>query len=445
MKIKWRKMSNKKFFIESKEKVSYFSKNKEYKQIGTNILSLTLLNVISYISPLLLIPYLIRVIGAEKYGIYIFAWTFVSYFVYLVNYGFDFTATKQIAINKDNPNEISKIFSSVIIIRISITILCLLSVILSINFIPFLFTYKTIIANGLGIILGIALFPTWLFQGMEEMKFITIVNIIIRLIPLLLVFVFIKNANQYENIILIQSLGYIIGGLFSIVFGMKHYNIRFKLPSLVDLYYQLKEGWTLFLSTVGMTLYRESNVFILGITTGNYTSIGYYSMADKIIRFAQTLALPIAQSLFPFFGRNFHHNRENSFHKMAKIGKVYFILLFLISLFILLFIKPSLGIYLGGNYPDVLTNIYIMLPIVIISGFNYLYGIVGLVNLGYQRAFTLFVLAVGLINIVSCIGLSETILLEKGASISLLLSECILCILVLIYYRNINKKKTQIS
>ena len=126
-------MSNKKFFIESKEKVSYFSKNKEYKQIGTNILSLTLLNVVSYISPLLLIPYLIRVIGAEKYGIYIFAWTFVSYFVYLVNYGFDFTATKQIAINKDNPNEISKIFSSVIIIRIFITILCLLSVILSIN------------------------------------------------------------------------------------------------------------------------------------------------------------------------------------------------------------------------------------------------------------------------------------------------------------------------
>ena len=427
-------------FKKSKEKVVNISKNKEYKQIGTNIISLTLLNLFSYISPLLLIPYLIRVIGAEKYGIYIFSWTYVSYFVFFVNYGFDFTATKQIAINKNDIQKISEIFSSVVVIRFTIAILCFFAIILSVNFIPFLLTYKTIITNGFGIIIGVALFPTWLYQGMEEMKFITIVNIVIRLIPLLLVFVLIKASNQYENIILIQSVGYIVGGLFSLIFGIKHYSIKFRFPLIIDLLSQLKDGWILFLSTVGMTMYRESNVFILGITTGNYILIGYYSMADKIIRFAQTLALPIAQSLFPFFGRNFHHNRDNSFSKMAKIGRVYFMLLFLISLIILVFIKPTLAIYLGGTYPEVLTNIYIMLPIVIISGFNYLYGIVGLVNLGFQRAFTLFVFVVGLTNIILCVWLSQTTLLEKGSSISIVVSESVLSVLVFIWYRKIDKK-----
>lgn len=417
-----------------KNKFSHLSQNKEYKQIGANIVSLTLLNAISYISPLVLIPYLIRVIGAENYGIYIFSWTFIFYFVYLVNYGFDFSATKQIAINKFDNEKISEIFSSVIIIRFTISIFSIIGIVASVNFIPFLIPYKNIIINGIGIVIGIALFPTWLYQGMEEMKFITLVNIITRLLPLSLIFIFIKKPNQFENIILIQSIGYILGGLFSIIFGLKHYNINFKMPLFNAIMYQIKGGWTLFLSTIGMTLYRESNIFILGVSTGNYTLIGYYSMADKIIRFAQTIALPIAQSLFPFFGRNFNLDRENTFAKMTKIGRIYFLLLSVITVGIFIFIKPSLEIYLGGKYPEVLLNIYIMLPIVIISGFNYLYGIVGLVNLGYQKAFTLFVFLVGLTNIGLCIVLSKGILKEKGASISLLVAECLLCIIVITYY-----------
>jgi len=421
-------------------KLSSFSKNSEYKQVSQNMLYLTLLNFITYLSPILLIPYLMKTVGEEKFGIYIFSWTFIFYFVFIVNYGFDFSVTNQIAIYKNNRDKISSIFFNIIFIRVIIAILCIFGIYFAANTIHILFPYKQSLYFGFGIVFGIALFPSWLFQGMEEMKFITIVNLITRLLPLLFIFIFIQQADQYQFIILIQAIGFIIGGVFSFVFAIKHYKLVYQKPSIKIMIQQLKDGWSLFLSTVGMTLYRETNVFIMGFTLGNYSLIGYYSVADKFIRFAQTLAMPIAQSLFPFFSRKFNTNKNSSLVIMGKFGKLYLSLLTFIALMMLITIKPIVKIYLGGSHSDIVTNFYIMLPIIIVSGFSYYYGIVGLINLGYRKAFTIFVFIVGSINIINCYWLTRTQLLEKGASISILISETLLFILITTFYHNKTKK-----
>jgi len=420
-------------------KLSSFSKNNEYKQVSQNMLYLTLLNFITYLSPILLIPYLMKTVGEEKFGIYIFSWTFIFYFVFIVNYGFDFSATNQIAIYKNNRDKISSIFYNITFIRVIIAILCMFGIYIAANTIHILFPYKQSLYYGFGIVFGIALFPSWLFQGMEEMKFITIVNIITRLLPLIFIFIFIQQADQFQFIILIQAIGFIIGGIFSFLFAIKHYKLVYHQPSIKIMIQQLKDGWSLFLSTVGMTLYRETNVFIMGFTLGNYSLIGYYSVADKFIRFAQTLAMPIAQSLFPYFSRKFNTNKNSSLLIMSKFGKLYLSLLAFIALIMLIIIKPTIKLYLGGTYPDVITNFYIMLPIVIVSGFSYYYGIVGLINLGYRKTFTIFVFIVGGINIVNSYFLTRTLLFEKGASIAILISETLLFILVTTFYH----KKTK--
>ena len=421
-------------------KLSSFSKNSEYKQVSQNMLYLTLLNFITYLSPILLIPYLMKTIGEEKFGIYIFSWTFIFYFVFIVNYGFDFSATNQIAIHKTNRDKISSIFFNIIFIRILIAIFCMIGIYIAANTIHILFPYKQSFYFGFGIVFGIALFPSWLFQGMEEMKFITIINLITRLLPLLFIILFIQKEEQYQFVILIQAIGFIFGGVFSFIFAIKHYKLTYKKPSIRIMIQQLEDGWSLFLSTVGMTLYRETNVFIMGFTIGNYSLIGYYSIADKFVRFAQSLALPVAQSLYPYFSRKFDTNKNSSLLVMGKFGKVYLSLLAFIALIMLITIKPAIKIYLGGAYPDILTNFYIMLPIVIVSGFSYYYGIVGLVNLGYRKTFTIFVFIVGGLNIANSYLLTRTHLEEKGASIAILISETLLFILITSFYNRKTKK-----
>ncbi|MHB9054715.1 MAG: oligosaccharide flippase family protein [Paludibacteraceae bacterium] len=422
-------------------KLSSFSKNNEYKQVSQNMLYLTLLNFITYLSPILLIPYLMKTVGEEKYGIYIFSWTFIFYFVFLVNYGFDFSATNQIAIQKNDRVKLSNIFFNIIFIRIVIAVLCMFGIYIAANTIHILFPYRQSLYFGFGIVFGIALFPTWLFQGMEEMKFITIVNLITRLLPLVFILILIKKAEQYQYIILIQAIGYLIGGVFSFFFAIIHYKLIFCKPSVNVVRQQLRDGWSLFLSTVGMTLYRETNVFIMGFTLGNYALIGYYSVADKFVRFAQSLALPVAQSLYPYFSRKFNADKGTSLLIMSKFGKLYLSLLAFIAVILLIIIKPTVNIYLGGNYPDVITNFYIMSPIIIVSGFSYYYGIVGLVNLGYRKKFTTFVFIVGALNIISSLLLTKSILLEKGASISIMLAETILFVLITSYYHRKTKHK----
>lgn len=423
-------------------KLNSFSHNSEYKQVSQNMLYLTLLNFITYLSPILLIPYLMKTVGEENFGIYIFSWTFIFYFVFIVNYGFDFSATNQIAINKEDRLNVSEIFFNVTFIRILIAVLCIFGIYIAANTIHILFPYKQSLYYGFGIVLGIAFYPSWLFQGMEEMKFITIVNLITRLLPLIFVFVFIHEADQYPYVILIQAIGFIAGGIFSFFFAIKRYGLTYIKPSLIIMIQQLKDGWSLFLSTVGMTLYRETNVFIMGFTVGNYTLIGYYSVADKFVRFGQSLALPVAQSLYPFFSRKFSSNKDSSMLIMSKFGKLYFSLLGVIALGMLVVIRPTINLYLGGPYPDVVTNFYIMLPIVIVSGFSYYYGIVGLVNLGYRKTFTIFVFIVGGLNILNSYFLTNTSLMEKGASIAILVSETLLFVMITVFYHKKAKNKT---
>ena len=79
-----------------KDTLKNVANNKKQKKVGENILALTLMNGVNLLAPFVLIPYLIRVLGAEYYGIYIFAWTFIGYFLLVVNYGYDFSATKDI-------------------------------------------------------------------------------------------------------------------------------------------------------------------------------------------------------------------------------------------------------------------------------------------------------------------------------------------------------------
>lgn len=422
-------------------KLSAFNNNSEYKKVSQNMLYLTLLNFITYLSPILLIPYLMKTIGEEKFGIYIFSWTFIFYFVFIVNYGFDFSVTNQIAKEKNNIDKISSIFFNIIYIRILIAFLCMLGIYLAANTIHILFPYKQSLYFGFGIVFGIALFPSWLFQGMEEMKFITMINLITRLLPLIFIILLIQKADQYQYVILIQAIGFIIGGIYSFIFAIKHYKLKFYKPSRRIMVKQLQNGWSMFLATVGMTLYRETNVFIMGFSLGNYTLIGYYSIADKFIRFGQTLALPVAQALYPFFSRKFNNSKSSSLLVMSKFAKVYITLLSIIAITMLITIKPALNIYLGGAYPDIVTNFYIMLPIIIVSGFSYYYGIVGLVNLGYQKAFTVFVFIVGFLNILNSYILTRTELFEKGASIAIVTSETLLFILITSYYRKKTKNK----
>lgn len=412
---------------------SIFSKA-EYKRIKVNVLSLLLLNGIYFLSPLILIPYLMRTIGAEYYGIYIFSWTIIYYFIFIVNYGFDLSSTREIAINRYDRAKVSEIYSTTLYSRILLLCLSILILSMSIFFIDKLNANAQLLLLGIGVIAGQALFPTWLFQGMEEMKFITITNSIIRILPIVFIFVFVKSETDIEYIIGFQSLGYIIGGVYSHFFAVRHFKLKVYKPNINNIKKSLRSGWSLFLSTVGVSLYREVNTVVLGFITNNFILVGYYSLADKFIRIVQLIAHSISQALFPFFGHSITQNKKEALSKFRQVVMLYGFFLILISIVLYISIPWLVRIYLNNDFPEIVRDVRIMSPIIFIGGMNYFLGVVGLVNLNHKNVFTVFVLIAGVINVLLCVFLS-TIYLDAGAAFSLTVAESILFILIVIYFQ----------
>lgn len=405
-----------------------------YGKILENFFSLSLLNITNYIFPIILIPYLIRVLGAELYGKYIFAFTIINYFSLFIQYGFDFSATKEIALFRENKNKVNEIYTSVMLIRIAFNVLGVLLMALLCRVVPMMREEATLFLFGCGIFIGQSIIPLWLFQGIEQMKYITIVNFFSRAVGFILVLILIKSAGDYKFVLLLQSFGFLLGTFISLIFAYKYVGVRFIKPSFIQVKKELKNGWHIFLSTIGMNFYRESNVFILGLLT-NYTTIGFYAPAEKLVKAIQSIASPFVTALFPFFSRtlNSTDNNKKSIKQYRKIGKLFSIILLLMTIVIFFSSDVLIKLYLGKGFDRTVVDLKILSFIVLFGGMNYYYGIAGLVNRGYAKYFAKAVWVSGIISILICIVAANS-LKDVGASLAMVAAELILFLIIIYKY-----------
>lgn len=417
-----------------------YNNNNDVKRVVENFFSLSALTFISYGFPLVLIPYLTRTLGVEKYGVYAFAFAIINYFTIIVKYGFEFSATKQVAIVRDDKDKLSLLFSSVLSVRMLLMLLAMLALFLGTLLVPKFHEEQRLLLYGLGISVGVGLIPAWFFQGMENMKFMTIINFVTRLCSTLLIFIFVKSELDYELAILFQSIGFIVGGAVSVVLAYSMFDIKFMLPKRKDMIFQLKDGWQLFLSTIGMNFYRETNVIILGFVT-DYTIVGYYSSGEKIIKAVQSLVSPVARALFPFFGRKMNVGDNTAKHRKTfmKGGKYYGGLLAIISVAIFLLAPWGITLYLGDDYLKSIVDVQILSSLVFLGGLNYYYGIVGLVNFGKEKAFTRSVWVAGILSLFICYFLALKFN-DIGASIAMVIAELVLLVQILVELKKENNE-----
>jgi polysaccharide transporter, PST family len=335
------------------------------KRISKNIVSLFTLQGVNYILPLLTIPYLVRVLGLEYFGLLAFATAFTMYFMVLTDYGFNLSATNQIAINKNNIEKVNEIFVSVLTIKFIIALFGFLVMITIISLIPqyqnelkvFIFTY--------GMVIGQALIPLWLFQGLEKMKYMTYFNILAKFLATVSIFVFVQDESDYQLVPILTSFGFIIAGILSLYWAIKEFDMKFYIPSKNILLTQLKEGWHVFINNVFVNLYSTTNIIILGLLTNN-TVVGYYSLAEKIIGAISGLFVPITQAIYPYMSSLYLESKE----KFKSIFNKVSILFFTTSIFFII-IVISFGneiiTLISGNENILVVNVLSIICISILT------------------------------------------------------------------------------
>lgn len=305
--------------------------NNDKKQLKYNAISLMVIQILNYILPFITLPYIARILNVTDYGTVFFAQAFIDYFGRFILFGFDLSAVIQISKINYNPKKINQIFNSVLSAQIIFLFIGFIIMNLIIFFIP-KFTKDWIIYywTYLGL-LGTVLMFNWFYQGIARMKFITILNIINRLLFLLLVFTFIKEPKDYILYPLINSLSMLFAGFISIIFVKKYFNIKFYLPKLKYICNSIKYSSQFFLTKVSIALYRSTNSFVLGLIVTS-TAVAYYVAAEKIYWAILALYLTFVNALFPYMSKN---KDIVLFKKMLK----YLIFLSLLTSFVLFFIS----------------------------------------------------------------------------------------------------------
>ena len=266
--------------------------------LAENIVSLYLLQGLNYMIPMAVLPYLVRVLGMEMYGLIAFAQSFAQYFSLLSDYGFNFSATRSIAQQSGDHAKISRIFCSVMFIKLALTLIGTMILVLIVSLVGRLHQSSTFFFVAYIGVIGSVLFPTWFFQGIEQMRFISVIVGVSRLIGAAALFIFVHHPSDALLALAIQSFSLVVGGAAGIWIAFQKFGLRFRLPSKDDLKTALADGWHLFISSAAVSLYTNTNVFLVGLLAGNLQA-GYFSAAEKMIRAIQGLIGPISQAIFP--------------------------------------------------------------------------------------------------------------------------------------------------
>ena len=340
----------------------------EGSRVLHNVTSLSGLQLVTYCFPIIILPYLFRVIGPEKFGLIAFAQAFVQYFMIITDYGFNVSATKEISICLENKAKVCNVLSAVMTIKIILTLLSFLILCMIIYFVPKFKDDWVIYMLSFGVVLGNALFPAWFFQGSENMKYTAKINIIGQFAYAFGIFLFIHGTNDYLLVPIITSASALITGLLGQYILLARFNLFFQLPKIKDLRRQMQEGWNVFISAVAINAYTTTRVFAVGLLTNN-TLTGFYSIADKIANAVQTFPLyAFSQAIFPRLSHIFHKNKMKAFTIMNQVQLITIIisLIFLPLIFILapLIVK----LVCGGDYPAaILTLRFLLISIFFIS------------------------------------------------------------------------------
>ena len=399
--------------------------------IGQNVLSLYGLQFANYILPLVTVPYLVRVLGPEKFGAVAFGQSLIAYFVLVVNYGFDWSATRKISVQRDDLNAVSRTATSVWAAK---ALLCGAGflVLVGLMWVAPKFSEISILLLVLyGIVVGNVLFPTWLFQGLERMVAISAINFVARLLVTVGVFALIHRPADFIIYAGLLSFKWVGAGVIGVWLAYRTLKISFVPPSWTEVRQALIEGWTIFLSKGAVGLYTAGNAFILGLLTNN-TVVGYYSAAEKLVKAIQLLLNPISQAVYPRFSKMATDSSANA----LKWGRRMLLLMsgFGLVLSIGLFVGAStiVQVMLGPDYGPSVSVVRILAFLPLIIGASNVLGVQIMLPFGRDRAFTSILAGAGLINIV-LVFLLTPLWQQNGIAAAVLTTEVFVTLTMLVY------------
>lgn len=396
-----------------RQNIKILSKSKTAARLGKNFAWLSLLQIASYAFPLITMPYLARVIGVVGYGKIAFAAAVMTWLQTITNWGFQYTSTRDISRNRENKEKVSEILSYTLWASIFIMIICAIVLIVLCIIVPkFRENYLVLFMTFL-MLPGHILFPEWFFQALERMKYITLLNLLSRLIFTISIFIFIKEASQYWIQPLLTSLGYIFCGFIATYFIFKRWGYRMYKPNMVKIWIMIKRSSDIFINEIVPNFYNSLSVIILGFFWGPGAN-GFLNVGTKFSSLGTQLTNVVSRTFFPLLSRDIRY------HKYLQLIQLSFATIFAIAL--MLGAPLIIKIFYTPEFNAAVPAIRILGFSIIFIALDNVYGTNYLIVQGYERtlrnitmiiSFVGCAIAFGMISKFGFIGCAITIAITR--------------------------------
>ena len=340
-----------------------FGQDNKYKVIVHNTTYLSVLEILKMVMPFVALPYLISTVGADKYGLVVFAQAIISYFIIFINFGLDVSAVKNVSINRSDNEMLSEVVSSVLL-------LCVKQ--FRDNYVLFLLSFLSCLSE--------ILFPVWFYQGVEKMKYITLIRFTSIFFYTVTVFIFIKNESDYLLIPLLQSLGWLLSGVISFFMLIRVEKMSLFVPTIESIRRYFKESVPFFVSRVSVVINASMAKTICGIFFSMH-EVAVFDLAQKIAMTALVPLQMLNQALFPHIAKTLDRKFVNKCFRL--------ILLATGCIIVIVYILAPFAVFVlsDGKLPESVDILHVFSLFIFSGGITSFTGSPVLVSFGYSKPF----------------------------------------------------------
>jgi PST family polysaccharide transporter len=393
------------------------------------------LQFFNVVIPVVTIPYITRTLGAGKYGLFSIAVNIINYLQVIVEYGFSMSGSRKIALQKEDD---SRLFSKILQCRLILLLVCI-----GISGVYIFIKRDNVelcICEALLLlaIVGYCMDMSWFFQGKQDMKYITIINVAGRTASMILIFFLVKGPSDLLLYCILFSISPFLSGILGMIICIRKFHLRLLKVKFEEIRKELEDGWYVFTSQFSAKVYGVVGITFLGMFAAA-EEVGVYSAINKIPNTLILIWVPIGQVLYPVTSKKFNESWDTGRKFVKQARKIIVPAIALVSLFFGVFSKQIVSLLFGAEYAE---KSYWVIPLLIWmifsieNGFN---GVQTLLASGNDKSYSKC-FQIGVVFTVVTHFLLIFLFKGEGAPFALLISEMFLTLLLRREIKKINDR-----
>jgi PST family polysaccharide transporter len=366
-------------------------------RIAQNAAALYAVQILSYILPLISLPYLARVLEPHHFGLVAFAQSFANWLTVIGEYGFNYSATRSIARLRDRKDAVAGIVTSIMGAKLLLVLGMVAMTLIAWTAIESFRAHPDLIFWAFMIAFAAAFSPLWYFQAIERTWVVAVLEGFIRLGHLIGIFLFVRGPEDAWIALAIHAITFSVAT--TIELWLMYRKVPFMWPTLKMSWVALRVSWSLFLARASDSFYTSANGVILGLLT-TPIQVGFFESGNRLVRPGLAILWPLAQAIYPRINHLIKRDADAAM-RLSRLALWATVGLGLVGGVVLAALAPVLIILLFGEQYKasipVLQVLALLLPIV---GFGYSLSMQYMFPRQMDREVLYSVLSAGVLNLV---------------------------------------------